>query len=698
MSASSPQHSHTSNHHTQQCHSPHSSSSCSSPPPLSVKVERVGPYRLGKTLGHGTTGRVKLGTRVVEEVPGAEKMQQQHVAVKIIDKTQLQLNPTLKKKTEREISIMKLIEHPNVLGLYDVYESPHHLFLVLEYIEGGELFDYLVKKGRLEAKEALFFFVQIISAVDFCHNYCVYHRDLKPENLLLDRDKNIKIADFGFASFQAARSAMLDTSCGSPHYASPEVIRGEKYRGSAADVWSCGVILYALLTGSLPFDDDNVHRLLRKVKSGVYSVPAYVPAECQDLLKKMLTVNPKERYTLEQVKKHSWLVKNNVKLEKSVDMYEHTRSLLFEEDLSCLDEDVIRSMECLGCFADEDSIYEELSKSGENIVKSIYCLLMDRKRRNPSTVDDEVGALDADNADAPRKRTDSMYFDSPTAGNANTSYVHGGGSVNATEGSPRSKLLGKKSGKSAEGGSVLIANAKRQSSSGRNSRPISGGDPSCRDSTGSQCSGKSTASPPSSPLSKSWLNDALSSFAKFSPRFHRRKSRTDVNEAGVNAEDPVAFSSSPKKSWFSDFFSGGSSSSQKSSGKETDGHRNQNPLPQGYIDETFFNSNREVLDIYEEMRSIFNTLKVKYQSSRFGAYKCKFEYTSNDNGDDDSGNIQNSSSSVNSSRSRRLAVKFRADIIPCPEKKSNRVFLSLQHGEKKIFRDLSDKIMIRFQE
>lgn len=170
-------------------------------------------------------------------------------------------------------------------------------YLILEHVSGGELFDYLVKKGRLTPKEARRFFRQIISALDFCHKHSICHRDLKPENLLLDDKNNIKIADFGMASLQVD-GAMLETSCGSPHYACPEVIRGEKYDGRRADVWSTGVILYALLVGALPFDDDNLRQLLEKVKRGVFHIPHFVPPEIQDLLRAMIEVDPDKRLTV----------------------------------------------------------------------------------------------------------------------------------------------------------------------------------------------------------------------------------------------------------------------------------------------------------------------------------------------------------------------------------------------------------------
>ena len=231
-------------------------------------------------------GLVKLGLHCVTG---------KKVAVKIINREKL--SESVLQKVEREIAIMKLIEHPHVLGLFDVYENKKYLYLILEHVSGGELFDYLVKKGRLTPKEARRFFRQIISALDFCHSHSICHRDLKPENLLLDDKNNIRIADFGMASLQMEGS-MLETSCGSPHYACPEVIRGEKYDGRRADVWSCGVILYALLVGALPFDDDNLRQLLEKVKRGVFHIPHFVPPECQDLLRGMIEVDANKRLTV----------------------------------------------------------------------------------------------------------------------------------------------------------------------------------------------------------------------------------------------------------------------------------------------------------------------------------------------------------------------------------------------------------------
>lgn len=175
----------------------------------------------------------------------------------------------------------------------------------MEYVPNGELFDYLVSKGRLDTNEARHYFQQIISGVDYCHRYNICHRDLKPENLLLDDDKNIKIADFGMAALERS-GKLLETSCGSPHYASPEIVAGENYHGNSSDIWSCGIILFALLTGRLPFDDENIRNLLAKVKLGRYSMPADIPKDAQDLIRRMLTVKPQERITMAEIQAHPW--------------------------------------------------------------------------------------------------------------------------------------------------------------------------------------------------------------------------------------------------------------------------------------------------------------------------------------------------------------------------------------------------------
>ncbi|XP_049925284.1 serine/threonine-protein kinase BRSK2-like isoform X3 [Epinephelus moara] len=352
----------------------------------------VGPYRLEKTLGKGQTGLVKLGVHCITG---------QKVAIKIVNREKL--SESVLMKVEREIAILKLIEHPHVLKLHDVYENNKYLYLVLEHVSGGELFDYLVKKGRLTPKEARKFFRQIISALDFCHSHSICHRDLKPENLLLDEKNNIRIADFGMASLQVGDS-LLETSCGSPHYACPEVIRGEKYDGRRADVWSCGVILFALLVGALPFDHDNLRQLLEKVKSGVFHMPHFIPPDCQALLKGMIEVNSDKRLTLEAIQKHPWYQggRNEPCPEQPPPRRVCVKRIL---SLTDLDPDVLESMYSLGCFRDRVKLTQDLTSEEENQEKMIYYLLLDRKERYPSCEDEDLPPRN--DLDPPRKRVDS---------------------------------------------------------------------------------------------------------------------------------------------------------------------------------------------------------------------------------------------------------------------------------------------------
>ncbi|XP_072517706.1 serine/threonine-protein kinase MARK2 isoform X8 [Salminus brasiliensis] len=256
----------------------------------------IGNYRLLKTIGKGNFAKVKLARHVLT---GKE------VAVKIIDKTQL--NSSSLQKLFREVRIMKLLNHPNIVKLFEVIETEKTLYLVMEYASGGEVFDYLVAHGRMKEKEARAKFRQIVSAVQYCHQKCIVHRDLKAENLLLDADMNIKIADFGFSN-EFTLGNKLDTFCGSPPYAAPELFQGKKYDGPEVDVWSLGVILYTLVSGSLPFDGQNLKELRERVLRGKYRIPFYMSTDCENLLKKFLILNPTKRGSLEQqIMKDRWM-------------------------------------------------------------------------------------------------------------------------------------------------------------------------------------------------------------------------------------------------------------------------------------------------------------------------------------------------------------------------------------------------------
>ncbi|XP_047999948.1 MAP/microtubule affinity-regulating kinase 3-like isoform X7 [Leguminivora glycinivorella] len=255
----------------------------------------IGKYKLLKTIGKGNFAKVKLA----KHVPTGKE-----VAIKIIDKTQL--NPGSLQKLFREVRIMKMLDHPNIVKLFQVIETEKTLYLVMEYASGGEVFDYLVLHGRMKEKEARAKFRQIVSAVQYCHQKRIIHRDLKAENLLLDGEMNIKIADFGFSN-EFTPGAKLDTFCGSPPYAAPELFQGKKYDGPEVDVWSLGVILYTLVSGSLPFDGSTLRELRERVLRGKYRIPFYMSTDCENLLKKFLVLNPGKRASLESIMRDKWM-------------------------------------------------------------------------------------------------------------------------------------------------------------------------------------------------------------------------------------------------------------------------------------------------------------------------------------------------------------------------------------------------------
>uniref|UniRef100_A0A673CW65 non-specific serine/threonine protein kinase n=1 Tax=Sphaeramia orbicularis TaxID=375764 RepID=A0A673CW65_9TELE len=247
----------------------------------------IGNYRLLKTIGKGNFAKVKLARHVL---------------------TGKEVAPCVARFSQlfREVRIMKMLNHPNIVKLFEVIETEKTLYLVMEYASGGEVFDYLVAHGRMKEKEARAKFRQIVSAVQYCHQKCIVHRDLKAENLLLDADMNIKIADFGFSN-EFTLGNKLDTFCGSPPYAAPELFQGKKYDGPEVDVWSLGVILYTLVSGSLPFDGQNLKELRERVLRGKYRIPFYMSTDCENLLKKFLILNPSKRGSLEQIMRDRWM-------------------------------------------------------------------------------------------------------------------------------------------------------------------------------------------------------------------------------------------------------------------------------------------------------------------------------------------------------------------------------------------------------
>ncbi|XP_067631675.1 uncharacterized protein Sik3 isoform X2 [Eurosta solidaginis] len=259
------------------------------------KLLRVGYYDLEKTIGKGNFAVVKLASHIITK---------SKVAIKIIDKTCL--NREYLTKTFREISILKSLRHPHITRLYEVMQSKTMIYLVTEYAANGEIFDLLAENGPMKELEAARLFTQLVLAVQYCHSMGVVHRDLKAENVLLDKDMNIKLADFGFSN-RFEDGSPLTTWCGSPPYAAPEVFQGLEYDGPKADIWSLGVVLYALVCGALPFNGDTLLELKGRVVTGKFRIPYFMSRDCEHLLRNMLVVEPDRRYTLRQIIKHRWL-------------------------------------------------------------------------------------------------------------------------------------------------------------------------------------------------------------------------------------------------------------------------------------------------------------------------------------------------------------------------------------------------------
>lgn len=257
-------------------------------------------YEMGKMLGQGTFAKVYHARNIETS---------QSVAIKVTDKEKV-LKGGLTDQIKREISVMKLVKHPNIVQMYEVMATKTKIYFVLEHVKGGELFNK-VQRGRLKEDAARKYFQQLICAVDFCHSRGVYHRDLKPENLLLDENSNLKVSDFGLSTISECRrlDGLLHTSCGTPAYVAPEVINRKGYDGAKADIWSCGVILFVLMAGYLPFQDKNLMNMYKKIGKAEFKCPSWFSSDIRRLLLRILDPNPSTRISIEKIMEHPWFRK-----------------------------------------------------------------------------------------------------------------------------------------------------------------------------------------------------------------------------------------------------------------------------------------------------------------------------------------------------------------------------------------------------
>jgi len=338
----------------------------------SSRQSTIGNYVLGRTIGKGTFGKVKLGTHI----PTDEK-----VAIKILEKDRIADSSDME-RIFREIRILKQIRHPNIIQLYEVVptqiiETAKELYLIMEFASGGELFDYIVAHNRVKEKEACKFFHQLVSGVEYLHRLGIVHRDLKPENLLLDHQKNIKIADFGLSNTYKS-GELLKTACGSPCYAAPEMIAGKWYSGLRVDIWSSGVILFAMLAGYLPFEDPNTAQLYRKIRSGEYQCPQFISAEGRDIVRGLLTTDPERRLTLDEIRMHVWY---------GLSREEPAGGLVIGTSKMPVDMAVVKGLAEFGYKP--ELAYSSLESNKHNSLTTTYYLLLKKRLRDGPSDDPE---------------------------------------------------------------------------------------------------------------------------------------------------------------------------------------------------------------------------------------------------------------------------------------------------------------------
>ncbi|KAG9033336.1 Protein kinase [Tulasnella sp. UAMH 9824] len=344
-------------------------------------IAKLGEYKLVRTVGEGTFGKVKLA---IHSLTGHK------VAMKFISKAKINAMK-MRTRVSREVEYLRMLRHPHIIKLYEVISTPTDIIMVIEYA-GGELFNYIVEHGKMSESQARRFFQQIMTAISYSHQLKIVHRDLKPENVLLDENLNVKIVDFGLSNIMTDGD-FLKTSCGSPNYAAPEVISGKLYAGPEIDVWSCGVILYVMLCGRLPFEDENVPQLFHKISSGIYHLPTYLSPDAKSIIQGMLAVDPVKRLTVPEILSLPWF---NVDLPAYLraQPQQHTGPLL--GTLSSLispqpqtDKEVKGLGKINQLVVDElagslglprEEIEAAIVKDNDNAVKIAYMLCNDRRR------------------------------------------------------------------------------------------------------------------------------------------------------------------------------------------------------------------------------------------------------------------------------------------------------------------------------
>ena len=292
-------------------------------------------YEIKETIGAGSFSVVKLGIN---------KFTKEKIAIKILRKKEMQREED-KSRLEREINILKKLHHINIIKIFKIEEEQNKCFMIMEYCENRDLFNYIVAHQKLSEEETAYFFYQLINGLDYIHHNNIVHRDLKPENLLLSKGNILKIIDFGISCYYFPKKKLLSTPCGSPHYASPEMVLGNKYSGRKIDIWSCGIIIYVMICGYLPFEAPSSMLLFRKIVECKVDYPDFVSDDAIDIMNKILEVDPYKRINIEQIKKHPFYLKGKNEFEKMhKDLIEQVEFDVDKKDMNDIEKDIINNI------------------------------------------------------------------------------------------------------------------------------------------------------------------------------------------------------------------------------------------------------------------------------------------------------------------------------------------------------------------
>ena len=318
-------------------------------------IKQIGNYRLGEEIGSGAFGKVILGLHIIT----GEK-----VAIKILDKLILNQTPEDYILVKQELNILKIVKHKYIVQLYEILETPQHIFIIMEYCEGQDIMDYILTRSRLSEDESLKYFQQLINALYYLHDQNITHRDIKIDNLLLDRNLDLKLIDFGLST-KYRDDRLLSQPCGTVVYAAPEVLDCREYHGMLADVWSSGIVLFGMLSGFLPFGDPDDEINKKLILKGKINFPNFLSREVKDLLKHMLDINPLNRYTLEDIIAHPWFNKKKYKLIPGIVIGIHKIPV---------DEKIVNL--CVTYNVDKDKVRNSVINNKFNTESALYYLLV----------------------------------------------------------------------------------------------------------------------------------------------------------------------------------------------------------------------------------------------------------------------------------------------------------------------------------